>query len=60
MCNIHALLAQSVVREVEQTAEEDLTFECVVLCYTAEFHMLTHPSAPPEENVVSMWCSKSR
>jgi hypothetical protein len=30
MCNIHALLTQSVIREVEQTADEDLSDECVI------------------------------
>jgi hypothetical protein len=32
MCNIHALLTQSIVRAVEETPDEELTAEYYVVC----------------------------
>src|ERR1700733_10392208 len=30
MCRIHALLTQSIIRAVEQTADDDLSDECII------------------------------
>jgi len=60
MCNIQALLTQSIIREVEEIPDENLTTECVVCRLLISYHdSLSSASFPPEENVVNTKCSKS-
>jgi hypothetical protein len=55
MCNIHALLTQSIIRVVEQTPEEDLTLEYGVTHILRRHADLTFA----EESAASTRCLKN-
>ena len=61
MCNIHALLTQSIIREVEQVeaTDEDFSVEFVVVFFAYLNSTADHPSGLPTESAASMQCSKN-
>ena len=49
MCNIHALLTQSIIRVVEELPDENLTAECVVR-HLLKSHIMTSFLPPPSRS----------